>query len=121
LTHASTARKYATLASMLLVPGTDYPYGVAEVDNISGIITNFTEKPFLKILTSAGVYLFEPDVYEIIDSKIRLENESPVDLESTIMPELVKIGKLSSMIISSDKWMPINTMKEYEKVLKVLS
>ena len=119
--HTQAAKMHAILASTLLVPGTEYPYGVAEVDSSNGIVTKFEEKPFLNTPTSVGVYLFEPDVYEIIDNEIDLMDESPVDLESTIMPVLVSKRKLSSMFTKSDKWIPINTMKEYEKALQVLS
>jgi len=121
LHHEEAVKKYGIIASTLLVPGTEYPYGVAEVDRKTGLVVKFTEKPFLDTPTSVGVYLFEPAVYEIIDSKISLQDESPVDLESTIMPEIVGMRKLSSLFIPTSKWMPVNTVKEYERAIKVLS
>jgi mannose-1-phosphate guanylyltransferase len=119
--HIGIASRHEISASTLLVPGTEYPYGVAEVDSTSGIITKFIEKPFLDKPTSVGVYLFESPAYDIINSKIDLGDPNAVDLESTIMPELVKNKKLASMFIPPNMWMPINTLKEYEQALKVLS
>lgn len=120
INHLELMRNHSILGSTLLVPGTQYPYGVAEVDN-EGLVKRFIEKPFLDKPTSAGVYIFEPDVYDIIRNEISLDDPNPVDLESTIMPYLVDRNKLGSFFISSDKWIPINTMKEYEQAVKILS
>jgi mannose-1-phosphate guanylyltransferase len=120
MNHVEAARKHSVLASTLLVPGTDYPYAVAEVGD-DGIVQKFTEKPFLNNPTSVGVYIFEPQVYDIIHERISLEDLSPVDLESTIMPRLVSESKLASMFIPSNKWISINTMKEYEQAIKIFS
>ncbi|MFY3741529.1 MAG: NDP-sugar pyrophosphorylase family protein [Candidatus Nitrosomirales archaeon] len=118
--HIEAIRKNAISASTLLVPGTEYPYGVAEVAS-DGTVLDFKEKPFLNKPTSVGVYLFEPIVYDIISKEISLEDPNPVDLESTIMPYLVTERRLTSLFIPSDKWVPINTMKEYEQAVKILS
>lgn len=120
INHIEALRKHGTSAFTLLVPGTEYPYGVAEVAK-DGIVLEFKEKPFLEKPTSVGVYLFEPAVYDIISERISLEDPTPVDLESTIMPYLVSERRLSSMFIPSKKWVPINTMKEYEQAVKILS
>jgi NDP-sugar pyrophosphorylase family protein len=118
--HIEAVRKNNSAASALLVPGTEYPYGVAEVAS-DGTVTEFKEKPFLNKPTSVGVYVFEPTVYDIISKKISLEDQNPVDLESTIMPILVSERKLTGLFIPSDKWVPINTMKEYEQAVKIMT
>lgn len=120
MSHVGAIRKHGISASTLLVPGTEYPYGVAEVD-INGLVEKFTEKPFLNKPTSVGVYIFEPDVYDIIRDEINLDDPTPLDLESTIMPILVAKSRLGSFFIPSNKWMPINTVKEYEQAIKVFS
>jgi NDP-sugar pyrophosphorylase family protein len=120
MNHVEAQQKQGITASSLLVPGTEYPYGVAELDE-NGVVQSFTEKPFLDKPTSVGVYIFEPAVYDIIQNKISLDDPSPVDLESTIMPELVTERRLAGMIMSSKKWIPVNTMKEYEQAVKILS
>ena len=120
LNHVEAIQKHSVSASVLLVPGAEYPYAVADVDS-GGLVHEFTEKPFLNKPTSAGVYIFEPDVYGIIRENISIDDPSPVDLESTIMPRLVANTKLSSFFIPTNKWMPINTIKEYENAIKVFS
>ena len=118
--HFEAVRNRDMFASTVLVPGTEYPYGVAEVAE-DGTVLDFKEKPFLSKPTSVGVYVLEPPVYEIISKEISLQDTNPVDLESTIMPYLVKDRKLTSVFIPSNKWVPINTMKEYEQAVKMLS
>ncbi|HEX2014474.1 MAG TPA: sugar phosphate nucleotidyltransferase, partial [Nitrososphaera sp.] len=85
--HADSMRKNATSATIVLVPGTEYPYGVAEVDG-SGIVMKFTEKPQVNVATSIGMYAFEPDTYEIIREHIDLDNPMPVEFESVVLPRL---------------------------------
>jgi NDP-sugar pyrophosphorylase family protein len=118
--HADSMRKNATSATIVLVPGTEYPYGVAEVDG-SGIVMKFTEKPQVNVATSIGMYAFEPDTYEIIREHIDLDNPMPVEFESVVLPRLASDQRLASMFIETKNWVPINTLKEYENAIKVLS
>jgi NDP-sugar pyrophosphorylase family protein len=118
--HLDAVKKYDVLASSVLVPGTEYPYGVAEVDN-NGMIVNFTEKPLVTKPTNVGIYAFAPQVYDMVDAKIKLESLGAVELESTVLPVLAKERKLSSFFIPSNKWLPINTVKEYERAVKILA
>src|SRR5438093_13420848 len=56
--HLDCNRRFGTTASMILVPGTEYPYGVAEISD-TGLVTKFREKPIVPMHTSVGVYAFE--------------------------------------------------------------
>jgi NDP-sugar pyrophosphorylase family protein len=103
-----------------MVPGTEYPYGVADIDN-NGTVLKFTEKPMVNVPTSIGMYAFEPDTYEIIREKIDLEDPRPVEFESVVLPQLASERKLATMFIETKNWVPINTIKEYENAIKVLS
>ena len=118
--HADSMRKHATSATIVLVPGTEYPYGVADVDG-SGIVMKFTEKPMVNVATSIGMYAFEPDTYDIIRDKISLDDPRPIEFESIVLPQLASEHKLASMLIETKNWVPINTLKEYENAIKVLS
>jgi NDP-sugar pyrophosphorylase family protein len=117
--HIKAVRSHGVLASAVLVPGTEYPYGVAKVKS-NGIIMNFAEKPFINKPTSTGIYAFEPQVYEILDKRIDFDEPGPVELESVVLPILARKNKLFGFFIPSNKWLPINTMKEYERATKVL-
>jgi NDP-sugar pyrophosphorylase family protein len=81
----------------------------------------FTEKPQVNVATSIGMYAFEPDTYEIIREHIDLDNPMPVEFESVVLPRLASDQRLASMFIETKNWVPINTLKEYENAIKVLS
>jgi NDP-sugar pyrophosphorylase family protein len=118
--HADSMRKQATWGTIVLVPGTEYPYGVAEVDS-DGRVLKFTEKPMVNVATSIGLYVFEPEVYDVVRSKIELNDSHPIEFESVVLPYLAGEGKLASMIVDTKNWVPINTLKEYEQAIKVFS
>ncbi len=118
--HADSMRKHATSATIVLVPGTEYPYGVADVDE-RGVVLKFTEKPLINAATSIGMYTFEPEIYDIINDRINLDDPHPVEFESIVLPHLAGEHKLASMFIETKNWVPINTIKEYENAIKVLS
>ncbi|MFQ5940579.1 MAG: NDP-sugar synthase [Nitrososphaerales archaeon] len=120
MNHLEAVQKHRVLASAVLVPDAEYPYGVAKVDS-SGMILGFTEKPLIKRPTSVGIYAFEPQVYGIVEETIDLDEQGAVELESTIFPLLARKHKLFSFFISRNKWLPINTVKEYERAIKVLT
>jgi len=117
--HLRAVRRHGVLASTVLVAETEYPYGVATVKG-NGIISNFTEKPLIEKPTSTGVYALEPGVYDIIDEQIDLDEPGPVEFESAVFPMLAKKQKLFGFFIPTNKWLPINTLKEYEHATKVL-
>jgi NDP-sugar pyrophosphorylase family protein len=118
--HLHYVSKYNVSASTVLVPGTEYPYGVAEVET-SGLISDFIEKPLVDKPTSVGIYAFEPNVYDIIRTMIPLTDASPVELESTILPFLAREHKLASFFVPYNSWLPINTVKEFERAAKILA
>lgn len=118
--HAESMRKQATSGTIVVVPGTEYPYGVAEVDR-DGIVMKFTEKPLVNVATSIGMYAFEPEVYNIVRDRIDLYDPYPVEFESVVLPRLASEFKLASMFIETKNWVPINTLKEYEHAIKVFS
>ena len=119
MSHLGAVRSYKVLASSVLVPGTEYPYGVAKVDS-NGMIVKFTEKPIISKPTSIGIYALEPRVYEIIEEKVHLEEAGAVELESSILPLLAREHRLFGFFIARNKWLPVNTLKEYEQATKVL-
>ena len=115
--HMGNVRKgvYSTIA---LVNGIEYPYGTATLQG--NMITEFKEKPILNIHTSIGVYAFEPEVYTIIDDLIDMNSSKALELESLLFPRLAEMGRLAAYIIEHDKWLPINTLKDYEKAVSLL-
>ena len=78
--HIEAVRKHGIFASLILVPGTEYPYGVAKIDS-KGRIVKFTEKPLIRKPTSTGIYIFEPQVYEVVEDKVSIEELGAVEIE----------------------------------------
>lgn len=119
--HLEAVAKYGVYASIALIDRVEYPYGTAKLDaNNNMMIVEFKEKPMLNIPTSIGLYIFEPEVYTIINEHIDMSSPKAVELESVIFPVLAERGVLHGFIIDSDSWLPINTLKEYERAIKVL-
>ena len=118
--HLDSLRARNTDASILLVPGAELPYGVAKIDD-NGVLTGFEEKPTVPYPVSVGVYIFEPGVYQIFSESISLADTDPIDMESTIIPALVSKRRVNGMFIPSERWFPINTMKDYERAKSLLN
>ncbi len=118
--HLFGVEKMKIWATLVLVPGTVYPFGVAQL-NYDGLISNFEEKPFIQRDTYTGTCMIEPEVYKIIDELIDLNADREIDFESVVIPELAKRHKLYSFHIAHNTWLPVNTQKEYETVLKLFA
>ena len=92
-------------------------YGILEVENVGkGMkrVVDFKEKPLIDKNANVGIYCLEPEVLKLID-----KFEPPFKFERMILPELVKRGWLMVYEIPWDNWLPINTDKEYNEVLKM--
>lgn len=106
-------------ATLVLVPGTEYPFGVAKL-NYNGLIEQFEEKPFIQKSTYTGTCMIEPEVFNLVDEMVDLNAKKAVDFEGVVIPELARRHKLYSLHIAPNTWLPINTQKEYEKAIKLL-
>lgn len=120
LQHIYGVEKYGCLVTVVFVVGTEYPFGVAELDK-DGLVSQFDEKPFIPKTTSTGVYIMEPPVYEMINEKIGKTNFPDHLMEKEIFPQLAALRKVYSIVLPSGCWISINTQKEYEQAEKRLS
>lgn len=81
------------------------PFGVIEQNK--GFITNITEKPVQKFLVSAGIYVCEPEILELLNKNEYLD-----------MPELIKLamqkGRVNTYLIQ-DYWIDIGRLDEFVK------
>lgn len=117
LEHLHGVEVLHSTASLAMTRGKRWPYGVGEVDD-SGLISSFHEKPFIKRATSVGLYVFEPPVYQLIN---RLgETGEKWGIEQTLIPKLAEEGKLYSISVPAESWLPVNTQKDLEEAEKVL-
>jgi len=117
--HINAVKLFNVLATIVFVSGTEYPFGVGEIDSV-GLVRKFEEKPFIQKYTSVGVYVFEPGVFDVIDQTVSLSEERDIELESVVFPRLANEGKLYSYVIPPAVWVPVNTVKEYERAEKIV-
>jgi NDP-sugar pyrophosphorylase family protein len=118
LQHLTFVSKYNSLGTITLVNGIEFPFGVARL-NGEGKVISFIEKPLLDTLTSIGLYAFEKDVLEIINDKIDLSAPKTIEFEDVVIPYLASRGRLYSLVVPPDVWLPVNDLKSYEKATKL--
>ena len=111
LSHIEASKTKGTIASALLASAIDFPYGVAKTDP-NHYITEFQEKPTINLTVSTGLYIFEPQVYQLILQHTDMQAPYPIEFEQTILPLLAKQRKLHAHIIPKDTWLPVNTLKQ---------
>jgi len=119
LTHLDAKEKFDIIGTIVLTLGYEFPFGVAKVKN--NFVTEFTEKPLMDVLVSIGMYVFEKEFLDIVDSEIDLNEEKAIEFEERILPKIAREGKLYSLFVSHNIWIPVNDMKSYEKAIKVIN
>lgn len=117
--HMEGVRLRGIKATAVFTSAIDYPYGVGEVDE-NNIVLSFKEKPVIKILTSTGLYVIEPEVYDVVEKEVDMKAEKSIDLENTILPLLAKRKQLYALIVPKDIWVPVNTIKDLERAAKIV-
>ena len=91
--------------------------GFAVVDN--GIITEFKEKPIMKLQLSEclGIYMLGKEIIQ----KIKKKKEKQVNLSFDILQELSKEGKISAFDIGDKEWIDAESpmvLERNEKTVK---
>jgi NDP-sugar pyrophosphorylase family protein len=118
-THLEAKKEKNIIATTACVSGIKFPYGVALAYD-GNIVDEFFEKPILQVPTTCGLYLIEPEVYDIINEKVDMYSKEVVEFEKVVLPEIVKMGRLNRFIMPSDVWIAINTQKELENADRIL-
>lgn len=85
------------------------PYGLVEVADDSRI-KSFKEKPNNSYLVNAGIYIFEPKIFECITPG-KFSN-----LETDVFPEAIKKGQIVNAFYEEAYWADIGTVSDYERV-----
>jgi len=89
------------------------PYGYIEVDANSKV-QSFREKPTLSFLANAGVYVFEPDIFQFIPSN------RVVSMEREVFPSLLNDHEKLSGYYEEAYWADVGTISDFERVDKEL-
>jgi mannose-1-phosphate guanylyltransferase len=114
--HIKGVKEFGFKATVVATNKFRVNYGIMNVETVDNEIrkvTKFEEKPLIDQHANVGIYFLEPEVLELLNN-----NKTPFKFERTILPELVKRGWLILHEISHEDWIPVNTDKEYEAVLK---
>lgn len=106
-------RKKGAAATMCVVPyEVKIPYGVVATDK--DVITSITEKPVIRSLANAGIYVLSPHVFAEIP-----ENQ-PFDMPSLFEKLLAKGEKTVAYQIKS-RWIDIGSFEEFQRALEEFS
>lgn len=94
----------ATIA--LIENETKIEFGLADLDEKSGEIMKFIEKPTLKHFAATMIYALEPEVLEHI--------EEGKDFAKDVFPALLEEGKKIYGYVHRDYWMDVGRIKDYQ-------
>jgi mannose-1-phosphate guanylyltransferase len=103
------SRCIATVA--LNKKGVPLEYGVADVEGSR--IIRFREKPIVENLVNAGIYAFEPKIFDYIQEKD--------DFASNVFPRLLEKGESINSFIFSDYWLDVGRTADYEQINQLIS
>lgn len=92
--------------------GIPLEYGIADID-AGGHVTAFKEKPIVQNLVNAGIYIFEPAIFDYIRPK--------EDFARQVFPRLMASGKKINAYVFDDYWLDIGRTSDYEKLNEIIS
>lgn len=92
--------------------GVPLEYGIAHVD-AQGHVSDFREKPTLENLINAGVYIFEPKIFDYIKERD--------DFAKGVFPRLMEAGHKINAHIFDEYWLDIGRVNDYEKMNEFIS
>lgn len=92
--------------------GVPLDYGIAHVGE-DGMVKDFQEKPIVTNLINAGLYVFEPSIYDYIQPK--------EDFARNVFPRLLSSGKKINSYVFDDFWLDIGHTEEYEEMNRAIS
>ena len=95
-------------ATVLVTKQFKCDFGVAEIEN--GFVSFFEEKPYINRFVNTGIFVFEPEVYDLINELIDME-KVPIEFESVVVPEMAKRKWIYSAQIPFEKWIAVNDEK----------
>jgi len=114
-THLKAVKEQGFKATIIATNKFRTHYGILEVESVDGIkrVVDFKEKPLIDKHANVGICCLEPEVLSLIDKE-----KPPFKFERIILPKLVDKGWLNVFEIPWENWIPVNTDKAYEQILK---
>ena len=109
-------RKNGCIGTFVVVPESPFQYSGLIIER--GKVRDITKYPPIAIPAHTGISILDPEVYEYFRRLVSLEVES--SFENVVCPVLAKEGRLFAINIPSETWIPVNTLKELERVTSTL-
>jgi len=85
------------------------PYGVVEIGK-NGIIKNMKEKPLISYLTNTGIYVVEPEVFDVIQDNVSIGFPDIIEIERK------KGKKVAVYPVSGNEWLDMGQFPELENM-----
>jgi mannose-1-phosphate guanylyltransferase/phosphomannomutase len=105
-------KKGAMTTMALKRTGVPLEYGIAHI-NDDGRIERFEEKPIVQNLVNAGLYCFEPEIFNYI--------KNGYDFAQDVFPKLLKDGKKVYGYVFDEYWIDIGRVPDYENLNQIIS
>jgi len=105
-------KKGAMTTMALKRTGVPLEYGIAHI-NDDGRIDRFEEKPIVQNLVNAGLYCFEPEIFNYI--------KNGYDFAQDVFPKLLKDGKKVYGYVFDEYWIDIGRVPDYENLNQIIS
>lgn len=90
------------------------PYGHVELEEGNCRIRLFTEKPTFSFMANAGIYVFEPKIFQYIPQN------RVVSIERETFPALLNSGEKLNGYYEEAYWADVGTLTDFERVDKEL-
>ncbi len=111
------AQKNGCIASLAIVPQTDYPYSGMVIEK--GFVQSIKKYPYIAVPTHTGITVFDPEVYDYFRKLVNIEIES--SFEDVVCPLLAEESRLFAIELPPESWIPVNDLKGLEKAAAILS
>ncbi len=103
-------KNIATIA--LKLQGNPVEYGIVSV-HPDDTVSSFMEKPILSNLVNAGMYIFEPEIFDYIRPK--------EDFAKDVFPRLLSANNKISAYTFTEYWADIGRINDYEMMNAIMS
>ena len=92
--------------------GIPLEYGIAHLDKNNRVV-KFEEKPIVQNLINAGIYAFEPKVFDYIKERD--------DFARNVFPRLLEKKEIIDGYVFDDYWLDIGRTSDYEQLNQTIS
>lgn len=113
--HLSGRKKNAIATPVVVL---SQPYGFTGMKIVNGKVEEIRMYPHIPIPTHIGVTVFSPEVYPYFHKLFDLEEKK--DFEGSLFPLLAREGKLWSVKIPRECWLPVNDPKALGRLIEAL-